>query len=64
MAKAAEKCGFKLTTPMGHFVGLDLTGTRVNFENRVVLAPGMAIVHHILITDSRGIRIILGQTYL
>lgn len=64
MTNAAEKHGFKLTTPMGHFVGLDLIEGRVDSESQVVLAPGISMVIHPCIANSQGIRVILwGQTY-
>lgn len=40
MGRASEGLGFKLSTPMGHFVGLDLIEGRVEPQSPVVLEPG------------------------
>jgi len=65
MAETLEKCGFHLTTPMGHFVGIDLIEGRVDFQSPVVLAPGMATILHPRVSDPKtGVNSILwGQTY-
>jgi len=56
---------FKLTTPMGHFCGLDLIEARVDGQSRVVLDPGVAFILHPRLDDGKGIRIILwGETYM
>ncbi len=65
MAETAKKYGFQLTTPMGHFVGLDLIEARVDADSRVILEPGIAFILHPRLDDSKGRRIILwGATYL
>jgi Xaa-Pro aminopeptidase len=65
MAKTAKECGFGLTTPMGHFVGLDLIEARVDADSPVILEPGVAMILHPRLDDFRGRRIILwGETYL
>jgi hypothetical protein len=59
-----EGSKFELTTPMGHFVGIDLIEARVDRESEVVLVPGTAMIIHPCISNSRGIEIIpWGQTY-
>ena len=64
MASGSEECGFRLITPMGHFVGLDLIEARVEAGSKVVLEPGIAMIVHPRIDDSKGTRIILwGETY-
>ena len=64
MARRAEECGFKLTEPMGHFAGLDLIEARVEGRSPVILEPGVAMILHPRIDDSKGTRIILwGETY-
>jgi hypothetical protein len=65
MAKTAKGCGFGLTTPMGHFVGLDLIEARVDADSPVILEPGVAMILHPRLDDFKGRRIILwGETYL
>lgn len=65
MAKTAEAHGFGLTTPMGHFVGLDLIEARVDADSQVILEPGVAMILHPRLDDLTGRRIILwGETYL
>ncbi|HVP76857.1 MAG TPA: Xaa-Pro peptidase family protein [Thermodesulfobacteriota bacterium] len=65
MAKTANEQGFGLTTPMGHFVGLDLIEARVDADSPVILEPGVAMILHPRLDDFRGRRIILwGETYL
>jgi len=54
----------RLTTPMGHFVGLDLIEARAEAGSEVVLEPGIAMIVHPRIDDSKGTRIILwGETH-
>ncbi len=65
MAKTAQGYGFGLTTPMGHFVGLDLIEARVDADSQVILEPGVAIILHPRLDDFKGRRIILwGETYI
>jgi len=65
MAKTAKEYGFGLTTPMGHFVGLDLIEARVDTDSQVILEPGVAMILHPRLDDFKGRRIILwGETYL
>ncbi len=65
MAKTAKEYGFGLTTPMGHFVGLDLIEARVDGDSQVTLDPGVAMILHPRLDDLKGRRIILwGETYL
>jgi Xaa-Pro aminopeptidase len=63
MAEVAANCGFKLVTPMGHFVGLDLVEGRVDSESKVIFAPGITFILHPNIADKQGIHIFCGQTY-
>ena len=64
MGKTAEKNGFRLTTPMGHFCGLNLIEARVDGESQLVLEPGMAVILHPRLDDSKGTRVIpWGETY-
>jgi Xaa-Pro aminopeptidase len=65
MAKTAKGYGFGLTTPMGHFVGLDLIEARVDADSQVILEPGVAMILHPRLDDFNGRRIILwGETYI
>ena len=65
MAEAARTFGFGLTTPMGHFVGLDLIEARVDANSRVILEPGITMILHPRLDDFKGRRIILwGETYI
>jgi Xaa-Pro aminopeptidase len=65
MARTAKEYGFGLTTPMGHFVGLDLIEARVDADSQVILEPGVTMILHPRLDDFRGRRIILwGETYL
>ena len=65
MARAARKQNFKLMTPMGHFCGLDLVEGRVGEDSQVVLQPGITMILHPRLDDSKGRRMILwGETYL
>jgi len=65
MAKTAQRYGFGRTTPMGHFVGLDLIEARVDADSHVILEPGVAMILHPRLDDFKGRRIILwGETYL
>ena len=65
MAKTAKGYGFGLTTPMGHFVGLDLIEARVDADSQVILEPGVAMILHPRLDDFKGRRIILwGETYI
>jgi len=64
MAKTAKAHGFGLTTPMGHFVGIDLIEARVDANSQVILQPGVAMILHPRLDDFRGRQIILwGETY-
>ena len=65
MARTAEEKNFKLTTPMGHFYGLDLVEGRFDGESQVVLNPGVTAIVHPRLDDSKGRNMILwGETYL
>jgi len=65
MSKTAKGYGFGLTTPMGHFVGLDLIEARVDADSQVILEPGVAMILHPRLDDFKGRRIILwGETYI
>lgn len=65
MSKTAKGYGFGLTTPMGHFVGLDLIEARVDADSPVILEPGVAMILHPRLDDFKGRRIILwGETYI
>jgi Xaa-Pro aminopeptidase len=65
MARVAEEKNFKLTTPMGHFCGLDLVEGRFDGESQVVLNPGVTAIVHPRLDDSKGRNMILwGETYL
>ncbi len=64
MAETSKECGFTLTAPLGHFVGLDLIEGRVAAESEVVFNPGVAAIIHPRIDDSKGANMLLwGQTY-
>jgi Xaa-Pro aminopeptidase len=64
MAGTAESMGFRLTTPLGHFTGLDLIEGRVDAESQVRMDPGTAWIIHPRMDDLKGTRIILwGETY-
>lgn len=64
MAETSKQCGFTLTAPLGHFVGLDLIEGRVAAESEVVFNPGVAAIIHPRIDDSKGANMLLwGQTY-
>lgn len=64
MDSASEQLGFKLSTPMGHFVGLDLIEGRVEPQSPVVLEPGVSLILHPRLDDSKGPRMVLwGATY-
>ena len=65
MAKTAKEYGFGLTTPMGHFVGLDLIEARVDADSQVILDPGVTMILHPRLDDFKGRRILLwGETYI
>ncbi|MEI9475496.1 MAG: M24 family metallopeptidase [Deltaproteobacteria bacterium] len=65
MAGAAEEKNFKLTAPLGHFCGLDLIEARVDGESQVALDPGVTVILHPRLDDSKGRNMILwGETYL
>jgi Xaa-Pro aminopeptidase len=65
MAETAKGYGFGLTTPMGHFVGLDLVEARVDGNSQVTLEPGVALILHPRLDDFKGRRILLwGETYM
>ena len=65
MARVAEENNFRLTTPMGHFCGLDLVEGRFDGESQVVLNPGITAIVHPRLDDSKGRDMILwGETYL
>ncbi|MCJ7783237.1 MAG: Xaa-Pro peptidase family protein [Desulfobacterales bacterium] len=65
MSKTAKGYCFGLTTPMGHFVGLDLIEARVDADSPVILEPGVAMILHPRLDDFKGRRIILwGETYI
>ena len=64
MAKTLDSCGFKLTTPMGHFVGLDLIEARVDTKSEVVLVPGLAMIIHPCFDNFYGKTIMVwGETF-
>jgi hypothetical protein len=64
MAGTAQKMGFRLTTPLGHFTGLDLIEGRVDAESPARMDPGTAWIIHPRMDDLKGTRIILwGETY-
>jgi len=65
MAETAKEYGFGLTTPMGHFAGLDLVEARVDGNSQVTLEPGVALILHPRLDDFKGRRILLwGETYM
>jgi Xaa-Pro aminopeptidase len=65
MARTAEEKNFKLTTPMGHFCGVDLVDGRFDGESQVVLNPGVTMIIHPRLDDLKGRNMILwGETYL
>ena len=65
MAETAKEHGFGLTTPMGHFAGLDLVEARVDANSRVILEPGIAMILHPRLDDFKGRKILLwGETYM
>jgi hypothetical protein len=65
MARTAEEKNFKLTTPMGHFCGVDLVDGRFDGESQVVLNPGVTAIVHPRLDDLKGRNMILwGETYL
>jgi Xaa-Pro aminopeptidase len=65
MAGAAAEKHFKLTAPSGHFCGLDLIEARVGRESQVTLDPGVTMILHPRLDDSKGRNMILwGETYL
>ena len=64
MAKTSRECGFTLTAPLGHFVGLDLIEGRVAAGSDVLFNPGVAAIIHPRIDDSKGANMLLwGETY-
>ena len=65
MARTAEEKNFRLTTPMGHFCGVDLVDGRFDGESQVVLNPGITMIIHPRLDDLKGRNMILwGETYL
>lgn len=64
MAEVAKTCGFTLTEPLGHFVGLDLIEARVAATSDVVFSPGITAIIHPRIDDGKGANMLLwGETY-
>lgn len=64
MAQTSQKCGFTLTGPLGHFVGLDLIEGRVEATSGVVFNLGVAVIVHPRIDNAKGANMLLwGQTY-
>ena len=64
MAEVAKTCGFTLTEPLGHFVGLDLIEARVAATSDVVFTPGITAIIHPRIDDGKGANMLLwGETY-
>jgi Xaa-Pro aminopeptidase len=64
MEKCAEKEGFKLTPPMGHYVGLDLQEPQMSPEIELVLRPGTSAIIHPTLSDEKGTRVFWGETYI
>jgi|SRR5208282_1696690 len=64
MAKEAGLHGFKLATPMGHFVGLDLMEARIDDITDLTFEPDMAFIVHPHLIDSRGRWLLWGHTFI
>jgi Xaa-Pro aminopeptidase len=64
MEKCAEKEGFKLIQPMGHYVGLDLQEPQMSPEIQLALRPGTAGIVHPTLVDEKGTRVFWGETYI
>ena len=64
MNQAAERMGYKLTTPVGHYTGLDLVDTRINPGIDLILKQGASAIVHPVLENGDGIRLFWGQTFL
>jgi Xaa-Pro aminopeptidase len=62
--KCAEEMGYKLTIPVGHYVGLDLVEARINPGINLILKQGTPGIVHPILVDRNGDRMFWGQTYL
>lgn len=64
MDQCAKDVGYKLKTPVGHYVGLDLVEARVNPDIDLILQPGTSAIVHPILTKTQGDNLFWGQTYL
>ena len=64
MNQAAERMGYKLSTPIGHYTGLDLVDTRINPGTDLILKQGASAIVHPVLENGDGIRLFWGQTFL
>jgi len=64
MGREAERMGFKLTAPVGHYTGLDLVDARINPGVDLILRPGASAIVHPVLENDDGVRLFWGQTYL
>ena len=64
MDQCAKDVGYKLKTPVGHYVGLDLVEARVNPDIDLILQPGTSAIVHPILSKTQGDDLFWGQTYL
>jgi len=64
MEQAAQKEGFRLTEPTGHYAGLDLVEALISPSSKLALRPGTAAIIHPCLSDAQGTRMLWGQTFV
>jgi Xaa-Pro aminopeptidase len=64
MSRDAERMGYKLTAPVGHYTGLDLVDARINPGIDLILKQGASAIVHPVLENGDAVRLFWGQTYL
>ena len=64
MSQYAERVGYKLTVPVGHYTGVDLVDARINPGIDLILKEGASAILHPVLENGDAVRLFWGQTYL
>jgi len=64
MGDEAERRGYKLTPPVGHYNGLDLVDARINPGIDLIAKEGASGILHPTLENGGGSRLFWGETYL
>jgi Xaa-Pro aminopeptidase len=64
MSRYAERMGYKLTEPVGHYTGVDLVDARINPGINLIVKEGASAILHPVLENDDAVRLFWGQTYL